>query len=129
MNLHDQKVLDVDRSGQSHDQGTLLRRMDCFSNFVGNTARGKNISLFYCFVIWEGNNMRWGTRRLGYALGVSSVGAASTSMVSPPHTSVLNKRQRDQAMIMTQVINDFFSTSTFILMLQHFSGTTRSCTK
>ena len=52
-----------------HEEGTLLRKMVCWHSFVGNAGRGKNMALFYCFIIWEGHNTRWGSeRRLVYLL-------------------------------------------------------------
>jgi hypothetical protein len=109
VNLHDQLVANLDASGKSLAEHVLERRIECFQRFIGNLGRGKNIPLFYCFVLWEGTNTRWATRRLGASIGASSADGQcsateeSISTASPLRTPVLSKRLREQAQMFSEV--------------------------
>ena len=103
VNLHDQLITNLDSSGKSVAEHMFERRVECFQHFIGNPGRGKNIPLFYCFVLWEGSNTRWATRRLGANLGASSAEEnhhftseeSNLNNSSSLRTPVLSKRLRE----------------------------------
>jgi hypothetical protein len=54
----------LDASGGHLDEGTRERRMVCWDRFIGPVGRSKNVGLFYIFVLLEGEEVRWKSRRL-----------------------------------------------------------------
>ncbi len=64
VNAHDELIARLDASGQALAEHVYERRLECFNNFIGPLGCGKNMPLFYCFLVWEGNGTRWTTRRL-----------------------------------------------------------------
>jgi hypothetical protein len=109
VNAHDELIARLDASGQALAEHVYERRLECFNNFIGPLGRGKNMPLFYCFLVWEGNGTRWTTRRLPNNVGVSSVGSALPSPSSNTITgsSVIggSKRSRETAQILSQVLS------------------------
>jgi hypothetical protein len=83
VNLHDALLTNLDCSGSGAAVGTLARRMNCFEKFVGQVGRNKDVGLFYCFVVWEGRNTRWLSKRLPNDVVRRSTGRMSPSL-SPP---------------------------------------------
>ena len=73
---HDILLKSLDVSGQNLAIGTKERRALCFTNFIGPKGRVKDIGLFVCFLIWEGVQTKFHSRRLddtvARAIGISS---------------------------------------------------------
>lgn len=98
VNLHDTLLQRLGRSGKSKEEGTLERRMECFDSFVGEHGRSKNLGLFYCFIVWEGQTTRWATRRLDSSICVSSTDdPAVIRNSSSSRSGALTKKQLDTA--------------------------------
>ncbi len=57
-NKHDTLLANLDKSGKSYAVGTVERRMDCYENFICSTGGKKEITLFYCFILWEGQDVK-----------------------------------------------------------------------
>ena len=110
VNAHDELIARLDASGQALAEHVYERRMECFNSFIGNLGRGKNMPLFYCFLVWEGRGTRWTTRRLPNNVGISSVG--SPLPTPPSNTSIIggpviggSKRSRETVQMLSQVLS------------------------
>ena len=102
VNLHDQLLANLDHSGGNLPIGGVERRLKCWNSFVGESGRSKNVALFYCFVLWEGCELRWASR-------VAPASAQRSSVDGPPAESpttggLLSKKQMQQVQMMQQVI-------------------------
>ena len=64
VNLHDILLQHLDASGGNLPNGCKERRILCCERFIGEPGRSKDVGLFYCFVLWEGKELRWTSRRL-----------------------------------------------------------------
>lgn len=73
VNLHDTLLQHLDASGGNLPIGCKERRMLCWERFVGVPGRSKDVGLFYCFVLWEGKELRWTSRRLASEHCVTSM--------------------------------------------------------
>jgi hypothetical protein len=86
VNLHDTLLSHLDASGSAVPDSTPIvsvsRRIKCYTNFLGQHGRSKNMSVFYCFVLWEGCDTKFITRTLKDCGGRSS---SSTSTSTPQH--------------------------------------------
>lgn len=87
VNLHDELIGNLDCSGSSAVDGTLERRLKCFNSFVGPYGRNKNMGLFYCFLVWEGKNTRWLSKRLPDEV---ARGSTSQDKAIPKFNQVVN---------------------------------------
>jgi hypothetical protein len=68
VNFVDIKVANIDHSGSNLASGQGIegyqRRLQAWDSFFGTSGRNKSVDVFYCFVLWEGKEVRWATRRL-----------------------------------------------------------------
>jgi hypothetical protein len=71
VNSHDTLISNLDVSGKTRGI-SAERRVECYNNFVGKRGRGKNLGLLYCFLVWEGYQTRFPTRRLDEAKRMST---------------------------------------------------------
>lgn len=63
----------------------MHRRLKCFHHFIGTTGRTKNMSVFYCFIRWEGCSTTHNTRRLrSGGRSSSDAGGSEGSEGTPP---------------------------------------------
>jgi hypothetical protein len=78
INKHDELLANLDASGGNLPIGPERRKL-CFDNFVGPHGRCKNLALYYCFILWEGKELRFLTRRLDGGACVTSTGGTDGS--------------------------------------------------
>ena len=74
-NQHDALLTRLDASGNF--EIALERRMKCFASYIGPPGKSKNMGLYYCFLLWEGQPTRLTSHRLGAGTGRSSSSSSS----------------------------------------------------
>lgn len=106
VDLHDELLSNLDCSGSSASEGTIERRLKCFNSFIGPYGRNKNMGLFYYFLVWEGKNTRWLSKRLPEAVarGSSSLSSPQSFQEYNNNKSVLTKKQKQQVEIFQQAL-------------------------
>ena len=62
LNLHDGLITRSDHSGGNVTG--VERRVKAFDSFIGNSGRSKNLGLFFCMLVWEGEQTRFTSRAL-----------------------------------------------------------------
>ena len=84
----------------------LLRRLKCFHHFIGTTGRTKNLSVFYCFIRWEGCSTTHNTRRLRSGGRSSSAGETKALPASEvPSKGVFNGKETKQLQALAQLFS------------------------
>ena len=91
-----------DVSGENRDG--VERRENIFANFIGNTGRAKDLSLYYLFLTWDGKDIRFTTRALPVDQAKSSASTAlddeddveEVTVLKKPSTAKKTKRERQE---------------------------------
>mmetsp|Transcript_3540 Transcript_3540/g.5516 ORF Transcript_3540/g.5516 Transcript_3540/m.5516 type:complete len:275 (-) Transcript_3540:139-963(-) len=107
VNLYDELQARVTRSGQ-HVPDSYEYRKEVWENYVGSPGRSKNVPLYYCYILWQDCQLRWTTRRLPAAAGVSSIGETLPSQPrDPDHSSstVFSRREMRQLAMVQAALN------------------------
>jgi hypothetical protein len=78
----------------------ITRRIKCFENFIGPPGKGKNMGLYYCYLLWENAPTKFTTHRLGDEVGRSSVdGTSSTESVISAGVTLSKNDQKKVLMV------------------------------
>lgn len=92
-----------------------MERRKCFNNFIGPYGGNKNLGLFYCFLVWEGKNTRWLSKRLPESVARNSAMTLDVVHSGPakvlPGSEVLSKKQQQQVEIMKRILQSVKSES------------------
>ena len=101
VNQYDGLLSRLDSSG-NFDTG-LTRRMKCFDSFVGPPGKGRNVGLYYCFLLWEGNPTRLTSHRLGESSRRGSAGQVTATGAGD--TSSFSKKEQKKMNMLSQILN------------------------
>lgn len=94
-NQHDGLLSRLDASGRN--VAGMERRLNCWDSFIGPVGRNKDVGLFYIFVLFEGEEIRWVSRRLPDGYGANSQSTPLRSTISnESKSSGLTSRDRGQ---------------------------------
>ena len=73
--LVDELKANLDQSGQhAGEVGSPVRREECFLKFLAGKGKAKNMLTFMLFLLWDGVDVKFSSRRLPAAFTANSTG-------------------------------------------------------